>query len=283
MLDKTLLLSTLDSQFQSDYIPILKAHLELLGFALDELANLESVFNLLGDALDGSLFEAKWDELESIMAGRVSSSLLSDNAVALSTQLEYESNVALSNHEAFNATNSVSLPEPVLSEVKFTQPVDQPPCDYSLEEDYPNSYGKIDKSNSWFKVNTLQNSMELVHNSGTRIRVDRAGNVTEYIKGSKKTIIEGDYSLEVRGSQDLIIHKDYYHHVRGAAEVLCDTTFTQTILADSIVSVSGKTTHNLDLTYDLTVGADANYNIGGSFNKISTGVDLTDATTIMMN
>lgn len=118
-------------------------------------------------------------------------------------------------HEVFNSKKTLNIPEPIFSEPKATSPVDIQNADYTIKEDYPDTYGFIDSVKNWLKINKKKNHAEIVHNSGTHIKIDEKGNVTMHVVGSLKQVIEKDYSLEVKGNFDQIIGKDKYHHVGG--------------------------------------------------------------------
>src|SRR5580765_1085618 len=44
-----------------------------------------------------------------------------------------------------------------------------------LLEDYPNSYGRVDASGNLFLVNTLNNTMRVIHVSGTYVKINADG------------------------------------------------------------------------------------------------------------
>ena len=95
--------------------------------------------------------------------------------------------------------------EPVVSGL-VTNPVDLEDAHYTLKEDYPNSYGFIDKVKNWYRINMAKQKAEFVHSSGTQIKIDKNGNVTIWVTGNLKQVIEGDYTLKVKGNADFIIN-----------------------------------------------------------------------------
>ena len=163
-------------------------------------------------------------------------------------------------HEVFNAKSGITFPEPVFSEPKFTEPVDIQDASYSIDEDYPDSYGEIDEAKNWIKVNKAKQHVELVHSSGTSIKIDKEGNVTQEVKGNFKNIIHGDYSLEVKGNEDHIIKKSSYLHVGGEREEVFDKSVTQTIVKDLTQTVTGEVTYKLAKSVTESVGADFTQN-----------------------
>lgn len=64
-------------------------------------------------------------------------------------------------------------------------------------EDYPESYGWIDKIGNWFKTNKTKKTIEFVHSSGSKFKIDQEGNAMIHITGNLKMFVEGDYHTEV--------------------------------------------------------------------------------------
>ena len=104
--------------------------------------------------------------------------------------------------------------EPIVTGV-VTNPVDLEDSHYSLKEDYPNSYGFRDINGNYYKVNLLKNSIDLTHSSGTRLKIDKEGNITLHCVGSLKQVIEKDYTLKVKGNLDILVSGNMANTVGG--------------------------------------------------------------------
>lgn len=151
------------------------------------------------------------------------------NVGKINKERQDSSEVEKDSHEVFNSEASVSTPEPIFSEAKFTKPVDIQDSNYSLKEDYPLSYGFIDPVMNWFKINKKRKHAEFVHASGTQIKIDKDGNVTIFTKGSIKQVVTKDYSLEVGGSMDMLIKGSLYTHTSKDYVEMIDGNHNTTI------------------------------------------------------
>lgn len=100
-------------------------------------------------------------------------------------------------------SNKFKEPELVGSGKKFSNPVNLLDADNSLAVDYPHTNGRIDDVGNFFLVNRKTKLVQIVHSSGTCVKIDRAGNVTIHSKGTIKQIVEGDMCLQVNGGLDI--------------------------------------------------------------------------------
>jgi len=136
---------------------------------------------------------------------------IANQSIAVTTDDLNNSSMAVStvvnqNVEVYKAKKSLNIPEPVFAGAKVTPPVDLDPADYSSIEDYPDTYGFIDEAKNFIKINKKMGKAEFVHQSNVQIKMDKNGNVTLYVPGSLKHIVDGDYSLLVKGNMDLIVN-----------------------------------------------------------------------------
>jgi len=71
-----------------------------------------------------------------------------------------------------------------------------------MTQDYPESYGWIDKIGNWFKANKHpdKKTVEFVHNSGSKFKIDKDGNVFAHITGNLKLIVDGDTFTQTKNA-----------------------------------------------------------------------------------
>jgi hypothetical protein len=231
-------------------------------------------------AADVASAEAATNEaMASVTESTIKSSVLSK----ASAQNLADSQAVAQAHDVFNAEAALTYPEPIFSEPKYTSPINIQDVNYTLKEDYPHSYGDIDEVGNWWKVNKKKSLIEFVHNSGSFIQIDRDGNMTQHITGSKKEVILGDLSVEVMGNKDTLIHGNQYTHidkkkttlVDGNVDSVINGTETKTVVKD--VSL----TYKANLTWGIK-GND-NWSIGGSTNRTTSGTLSINGATIDLN
>lgn len=111
-----------------------------------------------------------------------------------------------------DAEVSQKIPEPEASDTKFSEPPTMPDADNSLSSDYPNSSGSIFENVGWLKMNKAQSYVEIVHKSGTMIKINQAGEVVIHAVGSVKQVIDGDLTMQVSGGLDISSGKGIYMH-----------------------------------------------------------------------
>lgn len=123
--------------------------------------------------------------------------------------------VANESHIVQEARTSVKYTEQLMSETKFTKPVDLPDTDYTTQINYPDRYGHIDTVKNWFVVDKIEKYIEAVSSSGSLFHIDREGNVSIHITGNLKFIVDGDVSFEGRANMDTVIKGSSYKHIGG--------------------------------------------------------------------
>lgn len=190
----------------------LKSRLSSLGFSSGELAALESqLSNLMKVNISNPDLQGLIDEVGDNLAANLKS-LATEYHSVKKDQAEKKAREA---HDVQNARKSISIKEPAASGSKTTSVPSIQPANYSTKEDYPDTYGFIDSVKNWFKINKRKGHAEFVHQSTTQIKIDKAGNVTMFIKGSLKQIVTGDYYLEVGGSRDVVVKGQKHENVKG--------------------------------------------------------------------
>lgn len=277
MLDKTAIRTAVSSDFSSNWKSQVLTELANQGFTQAErdavepyLDNIVSVVDSTTDmGLDSYEVEAT-KEAEASLTNEISNKKAAEEFEASKAKLEA--------HEVFNARTSLSYKEPIFSEPKFTSPVNIQDANYSVMEDYPDSYGYIDEAKNWVKVNKKSGHVELVHNSGTSIKIDRFGNVTEHIVGKFKRIIEGDMSEEVKGSYDLLVKKSYYIHVAGDFEEKVDKTKTSTIGSSKTETVMGPVSEKYSSTHTMKVSGGSTLDGGPTLSLKGVSLSAEGAT-----
>ena len=87
----------------------------------------------------------------------------------------------------------------------------------------------------------------MLHSSGNYMKIDADGNVTQYIKGNLKMVVDGDYAVEVRGSIATQT-TDHYLTTTGKKETLVQKTHKQT--DNGGLTINSKTTINKNVTIE---------------------------------
>lgn len=124
-------------------------------------------------------------------------------ALAESEKDAASASVVPSNSPIQDSTVALKVPEmPKLSSRFASVPSFQAGSN-AVAEDYPTSYGAIDDGKNWFKVNTTTGSAEMVHSSGSSIKIDKAGNVSLHITGGLKLVVDKDVLINSVGAADI--------------------------------------------------------------------------------
>lgn len=107
---------------------------------------------------------------------------------------------------------SQKFPEPEASDTQYAAPTALKDADSSLADNYPNTSGIINEVGDFMKVNKATGDIQIVHHSGTCIKIDNTGNVTIHAIGSLKQVVDGDMVLQVTGGLDISSGKGIYMH-----------------------------------------------------------------------
>lgn len=94
-------------------------------------------------------------------------------------------------------------------------------------EDYPNSWGWTDGTGNRFKVNKAQEYLELVHSSGTYLRITKEGNLEEYVAKDRIRKVAGNVTEIIEGSSNRMVKGSDVDQVIGTKNILVGSTFNQ--------------------------------------------------------
>lgn len=143
-----------------------------------------------------------------------------------------------------------------------------PNVSQELLEDYPNSYGYIDRSGNLFLVNTQRDTVTFYHVSGTNIDIDASGHtkiqVTDHspTNGNGTTRNPDSLTIEVVGNLDLKVSRDI--------NIECANL---TLGARNSISIMSTTlSSNQKATIEMNAGSILNGTAGSGVNFMSNGV-----------
>ena len=80
---------------------------------------------------------------------------------------------------------------------------------YTSNDDYPETISKIDDAGNFIKVNKKEGRIDIYHQSGNIIKIDKDGNTVIHIKGGLKFKVDGDTSFHTNGNMDLVVDGDF--------------------------------------------------------------------------
>ena len=181
------------------------------GWSGGEIASVQSIITGISAPLSTEQIESAYAEWGESLASSVNS--IVTKSVKAAEQLKTA--IISESHEVYNAKSSITIPDMPPSSQMFTSTTSLDAVNYTINEDYPETFGWIDYVKNWIKINKKKRKAELVMSSGTHIKTDADGNVTIYTKGNLRQIVDGDYLLDVKGNSDLIINGKSYHSVGG--------------------------------------------------------------------
>ena len=194
-------------------------------------------------------------------------------------------------HDIQDSTNSLYWEDPVFPEPVFTAPIAIQNARYTLDEDYPNSYGFIDKIGNWFKVNMVKMHIEFVHNKGSNFKIDKDSNSVLHLKGSHKQMIAKDYSQQIAMNRDILVDLDSFEHISGEVIQLINKksyqrvggVYTQELGDNAKITIEGDSEHTINKDSKMLVTKNMEWKIGETA-KILVGQSLeissADGTTI---
>ncbi len=272
-LDKLGIRESVEDEWEANFKSDLLAELTSRGFTSSEKTALDPyIDNLVGILTDTT--DLGLDDYEEEVETRTNAEVNNAYGEKVEREQTETQKKIVRSHEVFNAKSGISFPEPVFSEPKFTSPVNIQDASYSIDEDYPNSYGAIDEAKNWYKINKSKQHVELVHSSGTSYKIDKDGNVTEEIKGNHKRIVHGDYSEEIKGNYDQIIKKSSYMHVGGEREEVFDKSVKRTIVKAFTDKVGGEVKLTYSKSYLIKISKDMTEKVSGDKLVESTNFEL---------
>ena len=230
----------------------LKDLLSLKGFTEEMLGMINEVFDALSSLQ--TMLSDIMSAIESMVA-RVLDSISQGIRAAADALSKAMDAVKFASYELFNAKQSLEIKEPKPSEKGDAEPVDNQDSNYTLQEDYPNSYGFIDDGKNWTKVNKKTGLTEKMYHSMSIDKVDGKGNETVYRTGSAKRIVDKDTVNEIKGNYTLVVGKDLYIHVKGKVTWIVDKEYNKTVQKDVTENISGAVTENYAKTQSTTAGS----------------------------
>ena len=155
-----------------------------------------------------SKIQAMLDALELKMAKFTDKELKKQDAA----QKTQEQQQAAGSRVEQDAETSQKYVEPEAQDTKFSETVALPDADSSLAENYPSTFGMVTETSDFIKINKETGMIQIVHHSGTQVKIDNSGNVTLHVIGSLKQVVEGDMLLQVAGGLDITSGKGIYMH-----------------------------------------------------------------------
>lgn len=133
-----------------------------------------------------------------------------------------------------------------------------------FDEDYPESYGKIDSTETWWKINKTQEYVEFRHVSETTIRIDKDGNIYIYNPGN----VDWDIgkSLHLRVKEDFIIDviKNYVKNVKEDEIKQIEGNLIEQIKLDAIKQIDGNKVDTVGQDVSMEAGQDYNLEAGNN-------------------
>lgn len=159
-------------------------------------------------------------------------------------------------HSSVNGQGNINIPD-IGSKCRILFPSDDvysgvyltgiPNITGELLEDYPYTYGWIDRSGNLFMVNTEKNTCTFYHVSGTNIKVDGAGRTKIQVANAGEGTNPLGLTVEVVGDIDFkstgkinFESKDMTIKVKNSIDSKC-TKLTSTATADINISSNGTT------------------------------------------
>lgn len=92
---------------------------------------------------------------------------------------------------------------------------------FNIDEDYPESYGHRDSTNTYWKINKTKKYLEVKHTSGTKIMINTEGDLMIDVKGDYHMNVAGEIhmtSQKGRFEQSSVIH----HNTAGLSNPIYD-------------------------------------------------------------
>lgn len=175
-----------------------------------------------------------------------------------------------------------------------------------VSKSYPESYGHVDSTGNWSRVDKKQNSIEMVHSSGSSFNIDRDGNVSIHITGSLTLIVDKDVmhtcintATEMKGNNFTRIEGSDTKIVAQTKHTEVGSDLSELVLANKQVEVNGSYSEitdgnkNIEVNSSLIeaiaankqvdVGANSSIAVGGTKVSVTSGDDTIRASNIYLN
>lgn len=143
----------------------------------------------------------------------------------------------------------------------------------NFEEDYPNTYGWIDRTLNWIRVNMIQKFTEMVHSSSSKFKIDKNGNVTLHVTGDFKLVVDGNTTLKTTNFNNLVSDTTYFHY--KVWNILLDDSESKTVSNNVNHTIgSGWTMSSSTTSFTTTMGITGVFQSSGS---ITCNSDIRDS------
>ena len=162
-----------------------------------------------------------------------------------------------------------------------------------VNKSYPDSYGYVDSTGNWTRVDKKQNSVEMVHSSGSSFNIDKDGNVSIHITGSLTLIVDKDVmhtcintATEMRGNNFTRIEGSDTKIVAQTKHTEVDADVTELVVGTKSVEINGNLRELIDGNrreeihghHTETVGRDKQVNVEGDFSEETKGSKVSQTT-----
>jgi len=125
-----------------------------------------------------------------------------------------------------------------------------------FDEDYPDMYGFLDSTGTYFKINKKKLYIEILHNSGAHIKIDNRGNIGIEHPGNMTIDTQGNLSWKVGGT------------------TLLDTT------GDTTIKAGGNITLEAGGNIAEKAGGNATIDAGGTIAQTAGGVHSSKGSSV---
>jgi len=127
-----------------------------------------------------------------------------------------------------------------------------------LLEDYPETYGFIDKIKNKYWVNMKKGTVDIHHHSGTHVKIDKDGtiNVTGVV----------DLNIDIAENSTITIGKN--------SNVTIGENSTIDVGGDASVTIGGDATMDVGGKMDVSTGGEYNISAGGPFSVSAPKINL---------
>ncbi|BES79819.1 hypothetical protein [Yersinia phage vB_Yru_GN1] len=211
-IDPNSVISTLDARKKEKCLPKLEQALKDQGLSDSDIATMKSKLeSVMGANITPEKVTEAFDDIKAEITGEFKPQVME----LRQAQVKRKDQQMIGAYEVLDAKKSIKLSDPVIPESVGASAPAIAGADYSTQDDYPESYGFIDKVKNWLKINQKTKTAEIVHPSLTRIKVDGEGNALIYITGNAKFIVDGDRTDYVKGNYDLIVGGNQGNKVGG--------------------------------------------------------------------
>jgi hypothetical protein len=151
--------------------------------------------------------------------------------------------------------------------------VDQKPIEYRPYKKQHFVKTVIDKMANLYQTSKKLFNLEFLHyKSKSYLKIDKDGNVTIYVKGNLKHVVEGDYALEVRGSKAFNTLGDSFDTVEGDVNFLYNKNWNIDVTKKTTLTSNSGILFNNDLKVDANVNITGNLDTDGNTTTIGNNI-----------